>query len=55
MLEFEEKPFEQNVALVTTGDDSLGSVSDEVADQYNMISLGKYAKEAMGIKYTAAR
>lgn len=45
--------FENEVALRALGDDSAGSVSDKVKDQYNMVHISKFCKEKMGIKYTS--
>jgi hypothetical protein len=49
----DELRFEDNVSLRVLGDDSFGTVSDEVADMYNMVSIGAFCNEFMGIKYTS--
>lgn len=45
--------FEDHVKLVVLGDDSEGSVTDEVAPLYNMTVLSKQFKECFGMKYTS--
>lgn len=44
--------FGEHVAIVVNGDDNLGSVSDEVASWYNMITLSFGFWEYFGMLYT---
>jgi hypothetical protein len=54
IVEYQERPFDDYVAIAVHGDDSFGSVSELVRDRYNMVSIASVLKSDFGIKYTCA-